>query len=97
MIDWFDAKEAQEFGTELARFFIENVPPASSAKKDKSLGRKKEVLGKLIHKVERFKTQSKLNFYKKAKFGNAFQWALKDAGYDSVFVDELTKELLLKL
>ncbi len=97
MIDWFDAKEAQEFGTDLARFFIESVPMTSPDKKDKSLGRKKEILGKLLHKVERFKKQSKLNFYKKAKFGNAFQWALKDAGYDSVFVDELTKELLLKL
>jgi hypothetical protein len=97
MIDWFNTNEAQKFGTELALFFIERIPPQASAGKVKTLSKKKEVLGKMFFKIEHFKHQHTLNFYKKAKFGNAFQWTLKDAGYDSEFTDELTKEILLKL
>ncbi len=97
MIDWFDVSESQQFGTELANFFIERIPPSISNGKVKTLSKKKDVLGKMFMKLEQFRLRSKLNFYKKAKFGNAFQWTLKDAGYDPRFIDELTKEILLKL
>ena len=97
MFDWLDTREAQAFGSQLAAFFIERVPPSESTGKAQTLSKKKEVLKKLFFKIDQFKVQNKLNFYKKAKFGNTFQWTLKDAGYDSEFVDELTKEILVKL
>lgn len=97
MIDWFDAKEAQKFGMELAIFFTERLSPETSRRKEKTPAKKQEVLNKMFHQIERFKLQHKLNVYKKAKFGNSFQWALKDAGYDQEFINALTKELLLKL
>lgn len=96
MIDWFNAKEAQKFGIELAAFFTERIPPEISHRKEKTSAKKKEVLSKMFQRIERFKLQYKLNVYKKAKFGNSFQWALKDAGYDQEFINALTKELLLK-
>lgn len=97
MIDWFDAKEAQKFGMELAVFLTERIPHEATRGKEKTSAKKQEVLGKMFQQIERFKLQHKLNIYKKAKFGNSFQWALKDAGYDQEFVNALTKELLLKL
>jgi hypothetical protein len=97
MIGWFDAKEAQKFGIELATFFTERIPPEATRRKEKTPAKKQEVVSKMFQQLERFKLQHKLNVYKKAKFGNAFQWALKDAGYDQAFINALTKELLLKL
>ena len=97
MFDWIDTREAQAFGSQLATFFIEHVPLSDSKGKAQTFSKKKEVLKKLFFKIDQFKAKNKLNFYKKAKFGNAFQWTLKDAGYDSEFVDELTKEILVKL
>jgi hypothetical protein len=35
--------------------------------------------------------------YKTAQLGSSFKWTLNDAGYDPVYVDELTKWLLTKL
>jgi hypothetical protein len=45
--------------------------------------------------VQMFRSRNKANFYKKARFGNAFKWKLREAGYDTAFVDELTMELML--
>lgn len=96
IIDWFNAKEAQKFGLELAAFFIERIPPEASRRKDKTTAKKQEVLSKMFQQIARFKLRHKLNFYKKAKFGNSFQWALKDAGYANDFIKDMTKEVLLK-
>jgi hypothetical protein len=95
-ISWFDASEAKKFGFELAHFFIERIPFESTAKKDKSLAKKKEVLDKMFARIAQFKQQHKLNIYKKAQLGNTFKWELSEAGYDEEFVDDLTK-MLMKL
>jgi len=44
MFNWFDARDAQEFGVSLAEFFIERIPLDASSKKNKSLAKKQEVL-----------------------------------------------------
>ncbi len=37
---------------------------------------------------------SALNIYKKARLGNQFRWALKEAGYPKAFVETWTYELI---
>ena len=96
MIDWFDARDAQEFGITLAEFFMERVPLEQPHKKIKSLAKKQEVLDKMFLQIPAFKMKHQLNIYKKAKLGNAFKWKLLDADYDPELVDELTKLLMLK-
>lgn len=96
VLSWFDASEAKEFGTSLAHFYIERIPLDTAGGKNKSITKKQEVMDKIFQQMVRFKLEHKLNIYKKAQLGNAFKWALKDAGYDPVFVDQLTKELMLK-
>jgi len=93
LLRWFDAREAKEFGASLARFYIERLPPDAPNKPVKA----QEVLNKMLQQIARFKLQHKLNVYKKAQLGNAFQWTLKDAGYDPRFADTLTKELMIDL
>jgi hypothetical protein len=98
LLDWFDSREASQFGLELAEFFAQRIPPESipSAEK-KPLRKAGEVLDKLQLQVQRFGAKHKLNMYKKAKLANAFQWRLFDLGYDKLIVEELTKELLRHL
>ena len=96
ILSWLDASEAKAFGTSLAHFYMERIPPGDSGGKNKSRDKKQEVINKMFQQMARFKLEHKLNIYKKAQMGNAFKWALKDAGYDPGFVDQLTKELMLK-
>ncbi len=93
---WFNADEAKKFGASLAQFYIDRIPADESKGKGKSIARKQEVINKIFEQMVRFRLEHKLNIYKKAQLGNAFKWALRDAGYSSEFVDKLTKELLLK-
>jgi hypothetical protein len=96
MFNWFDARDAQQFGTTLADFFIERIPMEGSDQKSKSMARKQEVLDKMFLQIEIYKVNHKLNVYKKAKLANAFKWKLLDASYQPEFVNELTKTLLIK-
>ena len=93
---WFDAREAIDFGVALARFYMERCPREAAPAKDKRKGRKMEVLDKMALQVAQFRQSRKMNVYKKARFGNAFRWALVDAGYESAEADELTNFLLLR-
>lgn len=97
VFSWFDASEAKEFGTSLAHFYIERVPSGDSGGKAVPIAKKQhEVINKMFQQMERFKLDHKLNIYKKAQLGNAFKWALKDAGYNPAFVDQLTKNLMMR-
>ncbi|WP_198420383.1 hypothetical protein [Sulfurimicrobium lacus] len=97
VLSWFNASGAKEFGASLARFYIERIPPGDAGGKNKPTAKKQqEVVNKMFQQMARFKLEHKLNIYKKAQMGNAFKWALKDAGYADEFVDHFTKELMLK-
>ncbi|MEO8153080.1 MAG: hypothetical protein ABI605_08430 [Rhizobacter sp.] len=97
MLTWFDAKEAQTFGKALAQFYVERVPFESPFSTKKFATKTQEVLKKLDLQVQQFKSNHSLNIYKKAKLGNAFKWALRDAGYDTEYVDGLTEWLMLRV
>jgi hypothetical protein len=97
VLKWFDAKEEKIFGESLARFFMDRTPLTGPDKPAKFVARKQEeLLNKLAQQLAQFKLQHKLNVYKKAQLGNAFKWALKDAGYDDAYVDQLTSWLMLR-
>ena len=55
------------------------------------------MLHQLEQQVTRFKAEHKLNAYKKAQLGNKFKWTLKDKGYDTAYVDQVTNWLMFKL
>lgn len=90
LFDWFDARAASEFGGSLADLLAERFPTRSPKKAP-------EALAKLFAQIDRFKQTNKLNMYKKAKLGNAFKWKLIDHGYTDEFIEEMTKEVLLRL
>jgi len=98
-LNWFDAVKAKEFGTSLGVFFIEKVPVDSSQKidDDRFARRTKKVLTTMVTQVEEFKKNNSLNIYKRAQLSNAFKWKLKEAGYASEYVNELTMWLVRQL
>ncbi|MBI5792159.1 MAG: hypothetical protein HZA63_11850 [Rhodocyclales bacterium] len=90
IFEWFRAREFTNFGVKLADFLAERIP-------NKSPKKAPEALAKLFAQVDDFKQSHKFNLYKKAKLGNAFKWRLVDHGYTDEFIEEMTKELLLRL
>lgn len=90
-LNWFDAENAKAFGTSLAVFFIEKIPADSQAVDDKLFARKtKKVLAAMTTQVTEFRKNNSLNIYKRAQLGNAFKWKLREAGYSSEYINELT-------
>jgi len=97
MLSWLDARAATAFGNTLAAFFVQRVPLDAKLSEKKFAAKAQEVLNKMALLVDRFKSENKLNTYKKAKLANAFKWALKDAGYDPAYVDRLSEWLTTRL
>jgi len=97
MFDWFNAKQASEFGKQLAQFLEQEMPDEIGKKKEKTLAKRKRVLTQILVKVHTFKQTNKLNYYKKAKLANAFKWYLIDAGYDPEFIEEITNIIVTQL
>lgn len=103
MLSWFNATEFQRFGEELAVLFMEEKPVSDGNRKQRRAQKGKAnsndpvqvTMRKLAARITAFDARKQANFYKKAKFANAFKWKLREAGYDAEFADELTKELLI--
>ncbi|MFZ6845828.1 hypothetical protein [Undibacterium sp. RuTC16W] len=97
IFSWFDASQEKQFGLTLAQALIERTP-VDKALSEGALSKKHEaMLNKLNQLAMEFKKDRKLNTYKKAALGNSFKWALITRGYDSNYVDQLTKWIILKL
>ena len=96
LLAWFDANEAKNFGASLANFYIERLPPNTPGQK-KTTEKEQEVLNKMFQKIGQFKLKNKLNIYKKAQLGNTFKWELRNAGYNTAFIDALTTQLMIAL
>jgi len=94
---WFDAKAANGFGIELAGFFMERMPVGTQKNEKKFAARTSELLSKLSLRLNQFRAANKLNFYTKAQLANSFKWTLKDAGYETGYVDDLTEWLVKQL
>jgi len=96
--NWFNASEAQKFGESLAEIYsAEHSIIEKKKEKARTVNKRTKLLGKLTSRVTQFGQTHSLNFYKKAKLGNAFKWALLEKGYEAKFVDKLTKEVILAL
>lgn len=97
MLSWFDARQAKEFGTSLAVFFVERASVNQKTEEKKFAAKTQKTLDQMAEQIARFKMQNKLNTYKKAQLGNAFKWALKDAELTPDQVAQLTKWLMLHI
>jgi len=97
ILSWFDARHAKEFGASLANFWLDRIPVNQHIDEKKFAVKTQKTLEQMAQQIIRFRMQHGLNTYKKAQLGNAFKWALKDAGLGPTQIAELTKWLMLRL
>ena len=94
ILGWFEASGAKQFGTSLARFFIDRVPVEAQMNEKKFAAKTQDVLQKMTRQVHEFRAANKIGIYKRAQIGNAYKWTLKDSGYNEQYVEKLTLWLM---
>lgn len=97
LIAWFDARKSKEFGITLAKIFIEKIPAEKQLNEKVFAAKAQKVLAQATIQTVAFKRENNLNIYKKAQMGNAFKWALKEAGFNPEYINKLTKWLMLQM
>jgi hypothetical protein len=92
---WFDTKDEDELVRAITAELIKRVPPETLPSRDKkAANRLRNTHDAVFARAAKFARTHKLNIYKKARFGNQFRWALKDAGYPPEVVESWTYELV---
>jgi len=95
IVDWFRTREIDEFARSIAGEIMKRVPPDSlDPLTKKAAGQLKNSHHAIFGQAEKFALTHPLNLYKKARLGNSFRWALRDAGYPSDLVESWTYELV---
>jgi tetratricopeptide (TPR) repeat protein len=98
IMQWFDASEATKIGVELAdQFARQQGSRAARQGSPSALGKQADELHLILEQADREVRALRLNFYKKAKFANAFKWRLTENGVDREMADEVTQLLVLHL
>lgn len=95
ILNWFDTKDEDEFIRAIAAELIKRVPPDTLPSRDKKAAdRLRNTHVAVFARAAKFARTRKLNIFKKARLGNQFRWALKEAGYPPEFVESWTYELV---
>lgn len=95
ILQWFDTAEIDELARSIAAELVKRVPPASlDSRTKKTAGRLRNTHEAIFARAGKFARTRKLNIYKRARLGNQFRWALKEAGYPAEFVESWTYELV---
>lgn len=81
MINWFNAKAAIDFGTELAEFIAKGMPQEIVMSNDRFLLQKQEALQLITMKIYQFNRKQGMNIYKKAQFARSFKLRLTESGF----------------
>ena len=97
MFSWLSSKRSVKFAEDLATALMEMVPNDNTLSDAKRLSKSNYAKEKLVKRIQAFKQEEILNFYKTAKLLNTFKWALKDAGYDEAFIDGFAAWVFVKL
>lgn len=92
---WFDSKDAESFGIDLADFVSTRI--VKSKQDRKTFDKKHEALDIVLLKVVDFKNKHSLNLYKKAKLCYALKSRLQSLEFEEQFIDDLIAFIAQKL
>ena len=96
VLQWFNTAEVDELARSIATELVKRVPPSSlDSHTKKDADRLRNTHDAIFARAGKFARTHKLNIYKKARLGNQFRWALKEAGYPPEFVETWTYDLVL--
>ncbi len=92
---WFDTSEVDALAAAITADLVRRVPPSRLDARDRdaalTLRKAQEAV---FARAAKFARTHKLNLFKKARLGNQFRWALREAGYPAEFVEAWTLELV---
>ena len=95
-LDWFRTREVDELAAAIAAELVKRVPPgALEFRTRKAAERLRNTHDAIFARAGKFARTHPLNVYKRARLGNQFRWALKEAGYPPEFVNSWTYELAI--
>lgn len=97
MFNWFSVSKSKNFGLELAKLVKEHALNDSMLNESKRLSKVNYAKEKMKKRIQQFKLDEVLNFYKIATLLNTFKWELKDAGYDEAMTNALASWVLISL
>jgi len=96
LLQWFDTGEVDELARTIAAELVKRAPPAAlDSHTKKAAERLRNTHDAIFARAGKFARTHRLNLYKKARLGNQFRWALREAGYPREFVEAWTHELVL--
>jgi len=95
--NWFGTKEVDDFADSLVAELVRRLPPSLEATPKKIVEKISKTQGALCARADEFVSSRRLSIYQKARLGNRFKWALKDAGYPPKFVEGWTHELVTRV
>ena len=93
----FSTSVATMAGESLAKIVIETVPLTARKSELKHAKTVNQSMRKMAQHIEWLKLEHQFNFFQKAKMGTILKWQLKDAGYEEMYVRELTEWVLMRL
>lgn len=94
--EWFETREVDDLAAAIAAELVKRVPPAAlDSNTKKAADRLRNTHEAVFARAGKFARTHKLNVYKRARLGNQFRWALKEAGYPPEFVEAWTYELVI--
>ena len=94
--EWFETREVDDLAAAIAAELVKRVPPAAlDSHAKKAADRLRNTHEAVFARAGKFARTHKLNVYKRARLGNQFRWALKEAGYPPEFVEAWTYELVI--
>ena len=95
VFQWFDTREVDQLARSIAEELVSRVPPAKlDTQTRKAAERLRNTHDAIFARAAKYSRTHRLNIYKRARLGNVFRWALKDAGYPPAFVESWTYELV---
>jgi tetratricopeptide (TPR) repeat protein len=98
IFNWFNGREAAEIGATLAdQYALQAAPGVAARDKKGPKSGPGAALREILERADREVRTLQLNFYKKARFANAFKWRLTEKGVDREIADEVTQLLVLHL
>ena len=98
ILDWFKTQEVDELAAAIAAELVKRVPPAAlESRTRKAAERLRNTHEAIFARAGKFARTHPLNVYKRARLGNQFRWALKEAGYPPEFVESWTYELAIQI
>jgi hypothetical protein len=97
LFSWGRNRDIEQFATGVARDFAKACPAAETQGERAAVKKLARSIDAACERAAAFQKEKKLGIYGKAKFGTTFKWELKALGYDDDFIDEFTRNMMLRL